>query len=386
MHKLFRRLAIAAACLTVAATAAWLTAVAGLDTSTFARAVLWRDADVGDWRRFPARPVAASSDPYVYEEGPGYPDGLPNNLRLPGGDVDLDALLARSATTAFIVAKDDRLIYEGYFNGSSRQAVQTSFSVAKSFASALVGRAVADGFLGGLDEPITNYLPELRERDRRFAEITIRHLLTMSSGLRYEAAGTPWSDDTTTYYAPDLRKLALTATEVVEPPGERFHYNNFNPLLMGVILERATGMAVADYLARELWQPMGAEAEASWSLDSQRSGFEKMESGINARAIDFLKLGSLYLNDGMFNGNRILPADWVAESTRYDDSADPTTSYQYWWWAFRDAEIGDYFAARGNKGQFIVVFPAKRLVVLRQGEDFGGVDWLATIAALARSL
>lgn len=130
----------------------------------------------------------------------------------------------------------------------------------------------------------------------------------MSSGLRYEEQGTPWSDDTETYYAPDLRKLALTDTEIVGPPGEQWHYNNFNPLLLGMILERATSQHVAEYMQTRLWRPLGAEADASWSLDSEASAFEKMESGINARAIDFAKLGSLYLHEGKWNGRRVLPA------------------------------------------------------------------------------
>jgi len=184
------------------------------------------------------------------------------------------------------VVKDDGLLYEHYFNGYDHGSTQTSFSVAKSFASALVGIAVDDGTIA-LDDPITDYLPKLKERDARFDKITIRHLISMSSGLRYEEQGTPWSDDTETYYAPDLRQLALSDSEIVGPPGELWHYNNFNPLLMGMILERATSQHVAEFMEARLWQPLGAEADASWSLDSVASGFEKMESGINARAIDF---------------------------------------------------------------------------------------------------
>jgi CubicO group peptidase (beta-lactamase class C family) len=106
----------------------------------------------------------------------------------------------------------------------------------------------------------------------------------MTSGLRYQEGGGPWGDDTATYYAPDLRALALTRTEVVEPPGRRFHHNNFNPLLVGLALERAVGMPVASYLEQRLWRPLGMEADGSWSLDSRSSGFKKMESGLNARA------------------------------------------------------------------------------------------------------
>jgi CubicO group peptidase (beta-lactamase class C family) len=307
-------------------------------------------------------------------------------MELPGNEEDLEAFLSSTETTAFIVVQNDRLIYEGYFNGSDHDTVQTSFSVAKSFASALVGIADEDGVID-LEDPITDYIPELAERDVRFERITIRHLISMTSGLRYEESGTPWSDDTETYYAPDLRKLALTDTEIVEQPGERWHYNNFNPLLIGMILERATSQHVAEFMEARLWQPLGAEANATWSLDSDASGFEKMESGINARAIDFAKLGSLYLHEGEWNGKRILPAEWVRESTAVSRDFADAPPYGYWWWSFRDAELGDYFAARGNKGQYIVVIPDRRLVVVRHGLDFGGVDdWVEVIADMARAL
>jgi CubicO group peptidase (beta-lactamase class C family) len=357
-----------------------------LDSSTFSRAIVWVDADVDDFRRFPARRIDAPADPYVYEKGGAYPSGLPDDVVLPQGNDDLESFLRATETTAFIVVADDRLIYEQYFNGYSHDSTQTSFSVAKSFLSALVGIAIDDGVIA-LDDPITDYIPELKERDRRFERITIRHLISMSSGLRYEEQGTPWSDDTETYYAPDLRKLALTDSEIVEPPGERWHYNNFNPLLMGLILERTTSQHVAELMERRLWQPLGAEADASWSLDSEAGGFEKMESGINARAIDFAKLGSLYLHGGEWNGARILPASWVHESTAVGDGTDPSPAYGYWWWTYRDDELGDYFAARGNKGQYIVVIPERDLAVVRHGRDFGGVDdWVGVIADIARSM
>jgi CubicO group peptidase (beta-lactamase class C family) len=356
-----------------------------LDSSTFSRAIVWVDADVDDFRRFPARRIDAPADPYVYEKGGAYPSGLPDDVVLPQGNDDLESFLRATETTAFIVVADDRLIYEQYFNGYSHDSTQTSFSVAKSFLSALVGIAIDDGVIA-LDDPITDYIPELKERDRRFERITIRHLISMSSGLRYEEQGTPWSDDTETYYAPDLRKLALTDSEIVEPPGERWHYNNFNPLLMGLILERTTSQHVAELMEGRLWQPLGAEADASWSLDSEAGGFEKMESGINARAIDFAKLGSLYLHGGEWNGARILRASWVHESTAVGDGTDPS-AYGYWWWTYRDDELGDYFAARGNKGQYIVVIPERDLVVVRHGRDFGGVDnWVGVIADIARSI
>jgi len=357
--------------------AAWL----GRDYSTAARALIWMDSQVDDFTRFASRQIDAPSASFHYDKGPGYPDGLPDDA-VPG-NADLNVMLAANKTTAFIAIRDDKLIYERYFNGANRYSTETSFSISKSFNSAMLGRAIADHRIGSIDDPITRYLPELLQRDPRFAQITIRHLVSMSSGLRYRETGTPWGDDAKTYYAPDLRKLALEETEIVEPPGQRFHYNNFNPLLIGLILERVTGKRVADYMAETVWKPLGAEGAATWSLDSHWSGFEKMESGINGRAIDFVKLGSLYMHRGQWRGKQVIPAEWVDQSTRYTTDTDPALKYQYGWWTFHKEGLGDYYAAIGNKGQYVFVFPQQRMVILRQGIERGSIDWPKAISDIA---
>jgi CubicO group peptidase (beta-lactamase class C family) len=284
--------------------------------SGFARAMVWMEADVDDYRRFPSRPLDAPDEPVRFPRAE-IPDAL-GAATIEGRD--LERFLADTGTTAFVVLQDDTVVYERYFNGDSRSSIQTSFSVAKSYLSALVGIAIDEGLLG-LEDPITEHIPELLARDRRFSRITVEDLISMSSGLRYEETSTPWGDDAQTYYATDLRELALEDTEIVERPGQTWLYNNYNPLLLGMILERVTGMPVAEYLETKLWKPLGSEFDASWSLDSESSGFEKMESGINARAIDFARLGVLYLHEGEWNGRQIVPRSWVETSTA--PHADP---------------------------------------------------------------
>jgi CubicO group peptidase (beta-lactamase class C family) len=333
------------------------------DTSLVARGIVWGDADVDDWQRFPSRTVQASSEPVTFEGAtPGWLDDLKID------DKPLATYLKETHTTAFIILHGDTLLYEGYFNGSGREATQTSFSVAKSFASTLVGIAIEEGFIGSLDDPVTAYIPELLERDPRFGGITLRHLVTMSSGLGFHRSSNPLHDGTKTYYAPDLRALALES-RVEEPPGARFWYNDYNPLLVGMVLERATNMSVSEYLETRLWQPMGAQADGSWSLDSERSGFEKMNTGVNGRAIDFAKLGWLYLSEGRNGGRQVVPAAWVEEATRVDTTTDPAAHYQYFWWV--DPGHNAYYA-EGNMCQYIYVYPGADLVIVRHGIDCGG--------------
>lgn len=339
--------------------------------SGVARAMVWMEADVDDYRRFSSRPIAAPAEAFRFLRAPA-PAELAT-VTVNGVERDLEPFLGANGTTAFIVLRDQAVLYERYFNGDTRSSIQTSFSVAKSYLSALVGMAVEDGVVG-LDDPISEHIPELLDRDRRFARITVEDLISMASGLRYEETWLPWGDDAETYYSADLRELALEDTEIVESPG-RWHYNNYNPLLLGMILERATGRTVSSYLEERLWQPLGAEFDASWSLDSDKSGFEKMESGLNARAIDFAKFGVLYLNGGEWEGRQLVPRAWVETST----APHAASHYGYWWWVEPDRS----FVARGNHGQFLYVDPARSVVIARFGTTDGDVDWPGVFADIA---
>jgi CubicO group peptidase (beta-lactamase class C family) len=366
---------------------------ASTSRSQLARAVLWRESDVDDYRRFPARRIAAGADRFGFHRpaaGTQVPPGPVRRISV-WDDLqlvkrDLEEFLAATGTTAFLILRGDTLLYEGYFNGADHNATQTSMSVAKSVLGALVGIAVGEGRIGSVDDPITRYVPELAERDRRFGRITLRHLLTMRSGLRYQEGG-PWGDDTATYYAPDLRALALEETEVVEAPGRRFHYNNFNPLLVGLALERAVGTPVTSYLETRLWRPLGMEADGSWSLDSQASGFEKMESGLNARAVDFARLGLLVARDGRFRGRQLLPRAWVQDLTRVPTGGGsvPASGYRFFWWTQDDRHPPAVFA-RGKYGQHLYVVPASDLVLVRFGRDAGYPHWPQLLSDLARRL
>ncbi len=352
---------------------------ASLDRSAAARAVVWFEADVDDIDRFPRRPIPAGGEPLVLREGT-LPPGTLDRVSTRDGERHLEDLVEGSATTALLVLRGDEIVLERYANGGAADRPHTSFSVAKSVLSTLVGIAIQRGEIASLDDAVTLHVPELLDRDPRFADVSLRSLITMSSGLGYEERGMPWSDDTTTYYAPDLRGEALSAV-VVESPGRTWLYNNYNPLIMGLVLERATGMRVADYASRHLWGPMGAEADASWSLDSDRSGFEKMESGVNALPRDYARFGYLFAHEGQVGGRRVVDAQWVREATANDTSGDPAERYQHWWWV--DLEREGRFYAAGNHGQFVYVDPATDVVVVRLGREDGDVHWPTVLRDVA---
>ncbi len=354
------------------------------------RATVWQDSDAFDWQKFPSHPLNAAPAAYHFDVAPS-PRVSELFAQLAGTD-DWERFLEENDTQAFIVIQDGKILYENYFNNTRRDSIVTSFSVAKSFDSALIGIAIQEGYIHSVDDPITIYLPELAERDPRFNEITIRHLLLMASGLEYRAFRPLLfnSDDILTSYYPDQRKIALENTHIIDPPGAYYRYNKYHPQLLGMILERTTGMPVTSYLQTRIWDRLGMEYSGSWSIDSKASDFEKMETGINARAIDFAKFGVLFLNGGSWQGNQVIFKAWIDESTRplfpqnYADYYSDWYAllpgeghYKYMWYSLvRGGDVYD-FAAEGNKGQFIYVSPQANLVIVRSGIEYGipSEDW-----------
>lgn len=368
-----RRLLVSSGCIVLVVGAFALWAASSTDTSQLARAVMWGDSSYGDQNRFPSRPIEASTIPLRFE-----PTDSVDISQFTVADDGLIPLLENSDTTAFVVLHDDELLFEGYFNGSDRTTTQTSFSVAKSFVATLIGIAIDQGHLDGLDEPVTELLPELTERDPAMRNITLRHLITMSSGLSFDDGWSPWADPANTYYGTDLRGAALSTPSVERPPGEVFHYNDWNVILLGLVLERATGMSVTEFTEENLWIPMGAEFDGSWSLDSRAGGFEKMFVGVNGAAIDMAKLGWLYLHEGANGDRQVVSPEFVDEATRRDAVGDPASNYQYLWWV---DEVNDAYFANGDHGQYVYVDPGAEVVIVRQGRS-GDLAWLDVFADL----
>lgn len=196
-----------------------------------------------------------------------------------------------------------------------------------------------------------------------------------------------FGDDAYTYYSPDMRRMVIEKVKADSARGRNFWYNNYHPLILGMVLERATKTSVADYMQKKLWSRIGAEYDASWSIDSVSAGFEKMESGINARAIDYAKIGRLVLQKGSFDGKRIISDKWFDESTSPDYSQNKDyyaqawfkgsdVHYKYFWYSYRRGGGYDIFAA-GHLGQYIYVCPEKKVIIVRCGNDDGSVDsWI----------
>lgn len=314
----------------------------------------------------------------------------------------LDENLVNSRTYAFLVIRNDTILYERYFGDVTETTKLPSFSVAKSVVSTLLGIALGEGKIKSLQEPVTNYLPELRKNDGRFDAVTIQHVLDMRSGVKSnENYANPFSDVLKMGFARNVSKPALKA-ELEQLPGE-FEYKSVNTQILALIIEKATGKKLQDYAAEKLWQPLQMEHETTWNAD--KKGTVRAFCCINAAARDYAKFGSLFLHQGKWQGKQIVPESWVRQSTSLD-TMSKYDGYKNQWWSrtsrmsFNNmskattfastksgasvktihpkdgsatrfvAEWREAFHAQGILGQFVYVNPAKNLVIVRLGHNW----------------
>jgi CubicO group peptidase (beta-lactamase class C family) len=336
------------------------------------RYVYWNYADVTDYKKFPADTVLPSPHPIVLPVSGKVPDlKLPAEYQASDHESSLNDFLRNQQTLAFLIIRNDTVIYDAYFKGYERTSVIPSFSLAKSFISALTGIAINEGYIKSLQQPVTDFLPELR--DPKFRKVTLENLLTMRSGIKFnEGYSNPFGEAAKFYYGLNLKKYTLKL-KVKGVPGASYDYQSGNTELMAMVLERATGRRTADYFQEKLWQPMGAAHMATWSLDSKKHREVKAFCCINSAPEDFALFGQLYLHGGNSGQLQVVPSDWIKETlTIRNDSRDSHGyPYTYFW---RVLENGDYFA-KGILGQFIYVSPSRKTVIVRMGEKAGDLDW-----------
>jgi CubicO group peptidase (beta-lactamase class C family) len=269
-------------------------------------------------------------------------------------------------TVALLVIKNDSLLYEQYWENYDSASVANSFSMAKSITGMLIGCAVTEGLIKNIDEPVGNYLPEFTEGEK--SKITIRHFLTMSSGLDFkEDYVSPLAWPAESYYGPDVNTLTLKA-DVVTAPGKVWHYKGGDTQLLGMILKKVTGKTVAAYATEKLWKPIGAEKTAFWSIDDK--GMEKVSCCWYTNARDFARLAKLMMQYGKWNGKQIIDSAYVAESVipanLVDREGKPNNKYGFKWWLM-EHKGHPIFYMRGIRGQYVFAIPSLNLIVVRYG-------------------
>jgi CubicO group peptidase (beta-lactamase class C family) len=323
---------------------------------------------------FPSEPIDPGDSLWAFESNLR---PLPEFYTYEGQQRRMDEFLERSATTGFAVARDGELLYEAYFDGYGADSLPTSFSVAKSFVSALVGIALEQGYITSVWDPVESYVPALAGTG--YGPIPLHHLLTMSSGVQFDEDYASSSSDINRVPVrvfvfrtslPDLLKDVAMLRE----PGSYNEYSSSDTMVLGLVLEAATGRSLAQLLEEAIWQPAGMEYPAYWGTDFH--GNTLAYGFLSASLRDYLRFGRLYLNQGQREGRQIIPAEWVARSVNPQEAhlqpgdnaqSYSTFGYGYQWWIPENPE-GE-FAAIGIWGQYIYVHPGYGVVIAKTGAD-----------------
>ena len=337
---------------------------------TSADVLFWSQAqrDAG-FRALDRLPILAKSHVVAAGATPSpLPPGPP--LKLP---LDVDAYMAGQRSAALLVVHDGKLRLERYGLGFDAGGRWTTFSVAKSITSTLVGAALRDGLIRSMDDKVSDYLPEMK--GSAYQDVTLRQLMTMTSGVRWNENYADPDSDVAQFnkYRPEdgvdalvsyMRRLPREA-----PPGTRWHYSTGETNLVGVLLGRAIGKPLATYLSEKIWVPVGMEQQATWILS--RSGKEISGCCIQAAPRDFARFGLFILNGARVNGRPIVPDGWLAEATSERvGTGQPGRGYGYQWWTYADGS----FAARGIFGQGLFIDPKRRIVIASNADWAGGAS------------
>lgn len=278
---------------------------------------------------------------------------------------ELEKMHKELGTVAFLVIKNDSIWHESYYDGFDKTGKSNSFSMAKSIVSASLGRAIMDGSIKSLDQKVNDFFPEIG--GPHADKLTVGDLSSMSSGLDWdESYYSPFSVTTRAYFDEDLSGMML-GIQVVDEPGMSYKYLSGATQLLAMVIEKATGEKMADYVSKSFWQPMGAENDALWQVD-RPEGIEKAYCCIASNARDFARFGKLYKQKGNWNGQQLLDTTFVEISTkpRFLDSPE----YGYGWW-LSDYRNKDIFYMRGHLGQYVIVIPQDDLIIVRLGHQKG---------------
>jgi CubicO group peptidase (beta-lactamase class C family) len=327
------------------------------------KALAYNYANIDDLDIFPTR-IIKNGNPEPWKIATDY-----NKAKMPD---TVRAELEKLESVAYLVIKDDSIKYEEYWDRYGPKSLSNSFSMAKSVVGLLIGIAHDEGKIKSLDEPICNYLPEYC--DEKSKQVTIRHLLMMSSGSTWdESYSSLFSATTKAYYGDDLEKLMFKEIKMKGEPGKIYHYKSGDTQLLTFIVERATGKTASDYLSEKIWSRIGAELPAQWSLDHE-GGHEKGYCCIYSDARDFARLGKLMMDSGRWNGQQIISTDFVSHTLAanalfyHDEEKAKVTTYGYLWWLMK-YKGHDIFYMRGLLGQYVFVIPDERMIIVRLGKQ-----------------
>ncbi|HEY9092917.1 serine hydrolase [Parasphingorhabdus sp.] len=310
----------------------------------------------------PSRTIEAGVEPRILAQG----KSLPAEFTVDGKTLSVDQYMDDQRAAGMVILHDGKIRLEEYRMDFGKDDRWTSFSVAKSLVSTMVGAAIKDGFIKSIDDPLTDYIPELKGSG--YDGVTVEQLLTMTSGVKWnEDYDDPKSDvalfnNTKPVDGIDPIIVYMRTLKNEVEPGSRWQYNTGETNLIGVLVAKATGKTLSEYLSEKIWAPYGMSQDAEWLLNE--GGKEIGGCCISATVRDYALFGQFAMNGGKIGDKAIVPDGWFAKAgTKQEDIGIPGRGYGYQWWTFDDGS----FAAQGIFGQGIFIDPVRKLVIASNG-------------------
>jgi len=298
------------------------------------------------------------------------PDAPSPLIMVPAEMPDISQWVEERAVTALVVMKDGTPVHESYYLGTEDTDLRISWSVAKSFLSALMGIVLEEGDIASIDDQVTKYAPSLK--GSAYEGATIRNVLNMASGVHFDEDYLAFNSDINKMgrvlaLGGSMDEFAASITEQDRAPGEAWQYVSIDTHVLGMVIRGATGRSIKELMVEKLLTPLGLEADPIYLTDGNGVAF--VLGGLNLRTRDYARMGQLYLQYGVWNGAQLVPSDWVLASTENSAPNRPAgVGYGFQWWLPADGDEGEYFA-RGIYGQYIYVNPTKGVVIALNSAD-----------------
>jgi len=313
-------------------------------------------ADITDYKFFDNINIPKSENPQTW---PLHEDF--NNTK--STDI-LNKTNDRLGTVAFLIIKNDSLWYEKYYDGYSEKSYSNSFSIAKSIVTAVLGRAIDEGYIKGLDQKVGDFIPEYKKG--LAANLSVGDLSSMSSGMK-------WTEDYKNVFGVTARAYVgseslvelIKSRPIIREPGQSFKYLSGDTQLLAMTIEKATGQKLSSLVYNWFWNPIGAENNALWQIDNLKSNNEKAYCCFNSNARDFAKFGKLFKDYGYWNGKQLLDSSFVKKATTKRFEKSPHYGYGFWLGSYKGMK---YFSMRGHLGQYVMVFPKENIIIVRLGK------------------
>ncbi|MBU2514276.1 beta-lactamase family protein [bacterium] len=322
---------------------------------------------------FPYHEVKNGDPVYQFKKNPRQ---LPETCRYNGKSHNFLQLMKDTRTTGLLVLKDDTIVFEDYYLGADENSLHISWSVGKSFVSALIGIAIDEGYIKSINDPVSDYAPELKGSG--YDGVPLKDVLQMSSGVKF-------NEDYADFYS-DINRMGRTTAlgnsingfaaslKSERSSGEYHHYVSMDTQVLGMVLKNAIGITPAQYLEEKIWKQIGMQASGKWLVDDL--DMELVFGTLNVTTRDYARFGKLYMDGGNWQGKQIVPAQWVKDSITPDaphlqPGVNPLSSskmgYGYQWW-IPEFPQGD-FMALGVYGQYIYINPGKKVVIVKNSAD-----------------